>query len=64
MADYQQMYYILCRAVDRVIDPLERIPLARPAAQTLRAALLAAEEVYLCAEDTPLTLLPTPPADS
>ena len=32
--------------------------------QTLRAALLAAEEVYLCAEDTPLTLLPTPPADS
>ena len=64
MADYQQMYCILCRAVDSVIDPLERIPLARPAAQTLRAALLAAEEVYLCAEDTPLTLLPTPPEDS
>ena len=64
MADYQQMYYILCRAVDSVIDPLERIPLAYPSAQTLRAALLAAEEVYLRAEPAPLMSLPAPPADS
>lgn len=47
MTDYRKMYTILCTAIDEVIDPLERIPLARSEAQKLRAALLAAEEVYI-----------------
>lgn len=47
MIDYQKMYAILCTAIDEVIDPLERIPPARPEAQRLRAAMLAAEEVYI-----------------
>lgn len=28
MADYQKLYALLCGAIDNVIDPLERIPLA------------------------------------
>lgn len=55
MPDYQKMYAILCAAVDSVIDPLERIPLAFPAAARLRKAMLDAEEVYintsLCLEE-------------
>ena len=47
MADYRKMYYVLCKAVDDVIDPLERIPLAAPYAQQLRKALLEAEEIYI-----------------
>lgn len=47
MADYKKMYAILCGAVDDVIDPLERIPLARGCAQKLKEALLEAEEVYI-----------------
>ena len=47
MIDYQKMYAILCAAIDEVIDPLETIPLAYREAQKLRAALLAAEEVYI-----------------
>ena len=47
MADYQKMYAILCGAIDDVIDPLERIPLAIPQARRLCAALEEAEEVYL-----------------
>ena len=39
MADYQKMYAVLCSAVDEVIDPLERIPLALSSARILRAAL-------------------------
>ena len=39
MADYQKMYSLLCRVVDSVIDPLERIPLAAPYADVLRGAL-------------------------
>ena len=35
MADYQKMYSLLCRVVDSVIDPLERIPLAAPYADVL-----------------------------
>ena len=44
MADYQKMYAVLCSAVDEVIDPLERIPLALSSARILRAALARAEE--------------------
>ena len=39
MADYRKMYYVLCKAIDDVIDPLEGIPLARPYAQKLQKAL-------------------------
>ena len=53
MADYRKMYYILCNAIDDVIDPLERIPLAMPYAQRLKAALLEAENIYI--ETTPYT---------
>ena len=47
MADYRKMYYVLCRAIDDVIDPLERIPLAVPYVQQLKKALLEAEEIYI-----------------
>ena len=47
MADYRKMYTILCAAIDDVIDPLERIPLAHFEVEKLRAALLSAEEVYI-----------------
>ena len=44
MADYRKMYYVLCKAIDDVIDPLDRIPLARPYAQKLQNAVLEAED--------------------
>ncbi len=47
MADYRKMYYLLCKAIDDVIDPLERIPLAAPYAQQLQRVLLEAEEIYI-----------------
>ena len=47
MADYRKMYYVLCKAIDDVIDPLDQIPLARPYAQKLQNALLEAEEIYI-----------------
>ena len=47
MADYRKMYYVLWKAIDDVIDPLEGIPLARPYAQKLQKALLEAEEIYI-----------------
>ena len=47
MADYRKMYYVLCKAIDDAIDPLEHIPLAAPYAQRLQKALLEAEEVYI-----------------
>lgn len=47
MADYRKMYYVLCKAVDDVIDPLDRIPLAKPYAEQLQKALLEAEEIYI-----------------
>ena len=53
MADYRRMYALLCKAIDSVIDPLERIPLARPSAAQLRRALEEAEECYL--QTTPYT---------
>lgn len=52
MADYQKMYSVLCSAMDKVIDPLEHIPMAMIYAQILRAALAKAEEIYIrTAED-------------
>ena len=50
MADYEKMYAVLCSAVDGVIEPLERIPLALPYARALRAALLQAEALYVEAD--------------
>lgn len=47
MANYRKMYAVLCAAVDEVIDPLEKIPLAAPQARKLRAAVREAEEVYI-----------------
>lgn len=47
MADYQKMYAVLCKAIDEVIDPLERIPLALPWTACLRRALLEAEDIYV-----------------
>ena len=47
MPDYQRMYYLLCKAVDDVIDPLEKIPAAAKYAQTLHDALLEAEDIYI-----------------
>ena len=47
MADYRKMYHVLCKAVDDVIDPLERIPLAVPYVQQLKKALSEAEEIYI-----------------
>ena len=51
MADYKKKYAILCGAIDDVIDPLRQIPAAAPYAQSLRSALLEAEEIYLCTDD-------------
>lgn len=47
MPDYERMYALLCGAIDDVIDPLERIPLAYDCVQQLKAALLEAEEIYI-----------------
>lgn len=47
MPDYKRMYLELCAAADSVIDPLEKLPLARKYAAVLRAALLRAEEIYI-----------------
>ena len=52
MADYQRMYYVLCRAVDAVVDPLDQIPAAASQAAALREALLEAEEIYLRTNDS------------
>ena len=46
MAAYDEMYAILCKAIDTVIDPLNRIPLAVPYARMLESALLRTEEIY------------------
>ena len=47
MPDYQEMYPVLCGAVDKGIDPPEVPPLAASSAAILRRALPEAEEVYL-----------------
>ena len=56
MPDNMKMYSVLCKAIDDVIDPLERIPLAQPYAEALKSALYEAEEIYIetspCFEET------------
>ena len=47
MADYQKMNAVLCAAVDDVIGPLEKIPMAMQPVRTLREALLRAEDIYM-----------------
>lgn len=51
MPDYKRMYALLCGAIDKVIDPLEQIPVAEHILETLQDALLEAEEIYI--ETTP-----------
>ena len=53
MDEYKQMYAILCKAIDDVIDPLEAIPPAAPYAQLLRSALLEAENLYIVMPEQP-----------
>ena len=47
MADYERMYHIVCAAMDRALDMLEGEPGAAQARQSIQAALLEAEEVYI-----------------
>ena len=47
MANYRKMYAVLCAAVDEVIDPLEKIPLAAPQAGKLHEAMREAEGIYI-----------------
>ena len=54
MTNYEKMYAILCGAIDDVIEPLEKIPLATPSVKVLRDALLKAEEIYIETTDDTL----------
>ena len=47
MTDYRQMYLVLCTATDEAIFQLRDIPLALPAVQRLKSALLKAEDIYI-----------------
>lgn len=47
MADYMKMYCVLCKSIDSVIEPLEKIPFAEPYARLLEEALLKAENIYI-----------------
>ena len=47
MTDYRRMYLVLCAATDEAIFQLQEIPLALPAVQRLKSALLKAEDIYL-----------------
>lgn len=47
MADYKSMYTVLCKTVDGVVDNLEKIPLAKKETESLKKALLFAEEIYI-----------------
>lgn len=47
MPDYKKMYFVLCRAIDAAIAPLEQIPSAKQTAESLQNALLEAEEIYI-----------------
>ena len=47
MADYQKMYYILCRAASDVLDKLPETRDTTEARQILQTALYEAEEVYV-----------------
>ena len=47
MPDYERMYALLCGAVDDAIDSLEKVPAAEHISQSLQAALLETEEIYI-----------------
>ena len=47
MADYKKMYCVLCKSIDSVIEPLEKIPFAEPYAKLLEEAMLKAENIYI-----------------
>lgn len=51
MADYKKMYGLLCRAADEALSVIENRPQdTAAAAELLRAALLAAEDIYIESE--------------
>ena len=54
MADYKEMYALLCGAIDDVLDDLNRIPLAASSAAKLQKALLDAEDMYIEEESSDL----------
>ena len=45
------MYALLCGAIDDALERLENIPQARGETESLKAALLKAEEMYVCEAD-------------
>ena len=47
MADYEQMYHVVCTAMDRALDILEGEANVEQARQVMQAALLKAEELYI-----------------
>ena len=47
MPDYKRMYTLLRGAIDRELDTLQTIPLARASAERLSAALQKAEDIYI-----------------
>ena len=47
MADYKKMYCLLCRVIDDVIGPLEKLPMTEKYAERLKQALEDAEEIYI-----------------
>lgn len=51
MANYQKMYYIVCRGASDALDVLPDTPENQPARQLLQTALLEAEEIYISAEE-------------
>ena len=53
MANYQSMYALLCKAIDKALHDLSGIPQAAEAAERLQAALLEAEELYIQTDQTP-----------
>lgn len=59
MADYKKMYAVLCKTIDEVIDPLEKIPLAIPYVAVLRQALLTTEDMYIESSTTKQSQEPT-----
>lgn len=51
MPDYKKMYAVLCGAIDKALETLDKIPMAAQISKSLQVALLEAEEIYI--ETTP-----------
>ena len=47
MADYEQMYHIVCAAMNQALDMLEDKAKVEQARELMQAALLEAEELYI-----------------